>query len=677
MTGFGIVFHPLLPAPFLWAAACLVLFFALAAIRTGARGRWLRPLAVLAVLLAAANPHIDRETFVAERDILLVIADRSPSNRLDGREEEVSRALEAVRVRAESLGLELRLIETPRRTGRTDLLTPLAAALAEVPRDRLSAILVLSDGLIEDGAETGPVVAAGVPVHVLLSGDPLVPDRRLRILRAPEYGIVDRPLAVTLMVEDRNLPVTESAMLTISRPGSESEQRLIAVGQPVEITLTPASRGMMSTLFEIAPGEGESYLENNRAILDIEAVRDRLRVLLVSGEPHPGERVWRDTLKSDPAVDLVHFTILRLPSSQDPTPTAELSLIPFPTERLFAEQLSDFDLVIFDRYSLRGVLESRYFENLRNYVEQGGAILVSNGPEYAGSQSLYRTALAPVLPVAPSGEVRFKGFRPAVTALGRRHPVTRGLDEVTAGRWFRSVPGRAIAGDLLMTAADETPLLVLARVGEGRIATLMSDHVWLWARNIEGGGPYEELLRRLVHWLMKEPDLEEEALGARGLDGEIEIMRRSLSADGATVEVEAPDGTRRTIVLTPGADGLATARIPAAEDGFYRLRDDRFETTVAIGPANGPERMRYLPEAGALAPLAEATGGTIRWLKDGSPEFRRTIAGAKAGGRTFIGLPRREAMRTIAIEEHPLLPPALWLLLLLTLLALTWLRESR
>ena len=98
--------------------------------------------------------------------------------------------------------------------------------------------------------------------------------------------------------------------------------------------------------------------------MQINGVRDRLRVLLVSGEPHAGERTWRNLLKSDASVDLVHFTILRPPEKQDGVPVDELSLIAFPTRELFIEKIEDFDLIIFDRYRRRGILPSLYLENI-------------------------------------------------------------------------------------------------------------------------------------------------------------------------------------------------------------------------------------------------------------------------------------------------------------------------
>ena len=229
----------------------------------------------------------------------------------------------------------------------------------------------------------------------------------------------------------------------------------------------------------------------------VNGVRDRLRVLLVSGEPHAGERVWRNLLKSDPSVDLVHFTILRPPEKQDDTPIRELSLIAFPIRELFDTKLDDFDLIIFDRYSRRGVIPDAYLDNVVRYVRNGGALLDAAGPNFGTPMSLARTPLGTILPAEPTGEVYDEGFKPALTDLGRRHPVTEGLPgagprdgEASWGRWFRQVDTRVRHGGVVLMTGDRgDPLLVLDRVGKGRVAQLMSDEMWFWARGFEGGGP--------------------------------------------------------------------------------------------------------------------------------------------------------------------------------------------
>ena len=314
---------------------------------------------------------------------------------------------------------------------------------------------------------------------------------------------------------------------------------------------------------EAAAVDGELTAVNNRAVVVIDGVRDKLRVLLVSGEPHAGERTWRNLLKSDASVDLVHFTILRPPEKQDGTPINELSLIAFPTRELFQQKINEFQLIIFDRYARQGVLQMIYFDNIVRYVRQGGAVLVAAGRDYASPTSLWRTPLVSVLPAEPSGQTTETPYFPRLSELGKRHPVTRGLegsaeDPPHWSHWFRSVDARAEKGTTVMEGPEGKPLLQLSREGEGRVALLLSDHIWLWARGFEGGGPHIDLLRRLSHWLMKEPDLEEEALRLSVRGHDLTVQRQTMADTVDQVTLTMPSGKTQTLTLSSGrARGVA------------------------------------------------------------------------------------------------------------------------
>src|SRR5213078_871238 len=221
----------------------------------------------------------------------------------------------------------------------------------------------------------------------------------------------------------------------VRRDGEVINERTVLSGQTVNVDIDIKHAGPNIVEIEASPLENELTPVNNRAVVAIDGVRDKLRVLLVSGEPHSGERTWRNLLKSDASVDLIHFTILRPPEKQDGTPINELSLIAFPTRELFSPRpqgrLDDFRLIIFDRYA-RQVLPILYFENIARYVRQGGAVLVAAGPDYASPTSLWRTPLDSVLPAEPSGRTTDMPYRARLSELGKRHPVTRGLEGADA-----------------------------------------------------------------------------------------------------------------------------------------------------------------------------------------------------------------------------------------------------
>lgn len=658
--------------------------FVIYALLIRARGTWLRLAFLTLAIVTLLNPQWVREEREGLSDVALVVVDESQSQSLGERRGQAEAALSEIDAFvAGQRNLELALRRVPPARGGSEgtrLMEPLSQALADIQPERLAGVVVISDGVIHDRAAGAGLGAVGAPVHVLLTGNRNVIDRELVVERVPEFALVDRPVPIELRVQDNGVGAASGrARITVRQDGRTVVEQEVSVGRNVSVWVTPERRGPMLLDVEVTPLEGEVSALNNRAILNVNAVRDRLRVLLISGEPHPGERVWRAALKADPAVDLVHFTILRLPTSRDRTPVNQLSLIPFPTEQLFEEQLQDFDLVVFDRYTLRGVLQLRYLRNLAQYVEEGGAVLVSTGPEFTGPASLFHTPIASVLPTAPTGGLVEQGFTPALSAAGRRHPVTSDLGNGAEewGRWFRLVPARTRGGDVLMTGPANLPLLVLWRVGEGRVAQLLSDQIWFWARGLEGGGPHGELLRRAAHWLMQEPELEEEALRLTADGDTLTVSRQSMVSEGGVVTVTGPDGTKQTIALSPAGNGLSQATLTVEQVGLYSASDGERMAVAGAGAVNALEFQSLVPTDAHLRLIAEANDGGLFWLADGMPALRRVSASASGAGEGWAGLRRRDAFRTLRLSQVPLLPPALVLALLGVLAALGWWRESR
>src|SRR6185437_13318033 len=448
------------------------------------------------------------------------IVDKSPSQNFGDRNAQTDAARATLIERLKRIpGLEVRVAEAGEADGETDgtrLFSALSATLADVPPDRVAGAIMITDGRVHDVPADAAALGFAAPLHALITGHKDEIDRRVVLTQTPRFGIVGQSQTIGFRVEDQGAKVG-TAQVTVRRDGETLEQRNVTVGAEVKVAIPIPHAGQNIVEVEAAPVPNELTQVNNRAVISIDGVRDKLRVLLVSGEPHAGERTWRNLLKSDASVDLVHFTILRPPEKQDGTPINELSLIAFPTRELFQQKISEFQLIIFDRYARQGVLPMIYFDNIAQYVRAGGAVLIAAGPDYASPTSIWRTPLDAILPAEPSGDVTEVPFRPALTEAGKRHPVTRGLEGSQSNpphwsEWFRLVDTKRANGTSVMQGPDGKPLLVLAREGEGRVALLLSDHIWLWARGYEGGGPHLDLLRRLSHWLMKQPDLEEEAL---------------------------------------------------------------------------------------------------------------------------------------------------------------------
>ncbi len=685
----GIAFAPLISAPELWAAIAAACLFSLLLFASRSRGAVVRSVALTLIVLALANPSLTREHRDPLNSVAVVIVDKSPSQSFGDRTRQTEDARAAVVERLHRIpGLEVRTVEAGQADGETDgtrLFTALGSALADVPADRVAGVIMITDGRVHDVPTNAGTLGFAAPVHALITGHKGERDRRVALIAAPRFGIVGQPQTIIYRVEDQGANAG-TAEVTVRRDGDVIDQHTVPVDvqQSVEIPIPHGGPNIVE--IEAAPLPGELTQVNNRAVVSIDGVRDKLRVLLVSGEPNAGERTWRNLLKSDPSVDLVHFTILRPPEKQDGTPINELSLIAFPTRELFQQKIDQFQLIIFDRYARQGVLPMIYFDNIARYVRDGGAVLVAAGPDYASPTSVWHTPLDSVLPAEPTGEVTDQAFHPRLTELGERHPVTRGLQGADGNpphwsQWFRIVDTRNTTGTAVMQGPDQKPLLVLSRDGEGRVALLLSDQLWLWARGFQGGGPHLDLLRRLSHWLMKEPDLEEEALRLTVSGHNLVVKRQTMADQVADVTLTSPSGATRTLKLSPTEPGVWESSVAANELGLWRATDGKLNALVNIGPANPLEYAEVTSTTSVMSPLTDATGGASVRLDDGSglnvPRIVAVRSGDTYKGDDWIGLKMRDASVVRGIGVLPVFAGMIGLLLLLGSLAGAWAREGR
>jgi len=685
----GVAFAPLVGLQVLWAAIAVAALLSLLLLVSRSRAGVIRTLALALIVLALANPSLTREDREPLSSVAVVVVDKSPSQNFGERARQTEAARAALVERLHHIrGLDLRVVEAGQSDGETDgtrLFTALATALADVPPDRVAGAIMITDGRVHDVPAEASALGFAAPVHALVTGNQRERDRRIALISAPRFGIVGQTQTITYRVEDQGAQ-SRTADVTVRRDGDVVETRSIPVGAPQRVDVPIPHGGPNIVEIEAAPLEGELTTVNNRAVVSIDGVRDKLRVLLVSGEPHAGERTWRNLLKSDASVDLVHFTILRPPEKQDGTPINELSLIAFPTRELFQQKIGEFQLIIFDRYARQGVLPIMYFDNITRYVREGGAVLVAAGPDYASPTSIWRTPLDAVLPAEPSGTVTERGFHARLSELGKRHPVTRDLEGSDSdpphwSRWFRLVDTRSPNGVTVMQGPEDKPLLVLSREGEGRVALLLSDQLWLWARGFEGGGPHLDLLRRLSHWLMKEPDLEEEALRLIVTGHNLVVRRQTMAEEAADVTLTSPSGATRTVKLAPKEPGAWESTLAANELGLWRATDGKLNALVNIGPANPREFSEVTSTTDVLAPIAAATGGDSRRLDDGGGMNVPRILGVRSGdtyhGEDWLGLKLRDASVVRGIGVLPVFAGLLGLLLLVGSLAGTWAREGR
>jgi uncharacterized membrane protein len=691
---FSVTFLPELGWPVIGGLGALVVLGTALALWRGLPGWGLRAVALGLLVLSLAGPQLQREEREGLKNIGFMVVDRSESTTLEDRSAQIEDAAVRLRADIEALStpadpLELRVIDLPPDDSGQDqgtrLLTALDEAAAHVAPGQIAGAVLLTDGQIHD---SGRLESFPGPVHALIAGEQGGFDLALAADTAPNFGIVGESVVFELTAQIHGAATVEDAVVVeVSIDGGGARPYRLKVGEttPLKIDITHGGANVVDIL--LPPREGELTTRNNRVIATVTGVRDRLRVLLVSGEPHPGGRTWRDLLKSDPTVDLIHFTILRPPAKQDGTPVSELSLIAFPTRELFLEKIDSFDLIVFDRYQWRGVLASAYLANITRYVNDGGAVLVASGPAFAGAQSLSRTPLSEILPAEPTLDILEEPFLPRVSEIGQRHPVTAGLEQAAGmgpegpkwGRWLRQIDVEAISGHAVMQGIGERPLLILDRVGDGRVALMASDHAWLWSRGYEGGGPQADLLRRLAHWLMREPELEEEAVFAHVQGSRVLVERRTLAAEppGPMVATAPNDVDTRELSYEQVGPGRWQALLEGADEGLWRFSDGTLSAVAAVGPPSPAEYVAPLATADVLAPLADTTGGRVAWLGDGVPEMRLVSESRRAHSRRWIAFHSRDAYRVTGVRLTPLLPAWLAVLAVGLLMLVAWRREGR
>jgi len=683
MTIQDIVFSPLIPWPVLTVLAVFAILPALFALAQGLRGGLFRLGIALLLITLAAGPSLLQEQREKLNDIALLAIDQSPSQTLADRTERTQTLHKELKNRLKTLPhLEVREVFFSKGQNETFLFDALNQAAADIPAERLAGTLVVTDGRIHDV----PPQKTDRPFHTLLTGKKNERDRRIVITEVPNYGIVGGRVWVRFVVIDKGL--SPGARVGVSVETGDAPPRRIEarVDQPRRIVVPIERAGTIPVRLSVDPVEGDITPVNDKAALTINGVRDRLRVMLLSGQPHAGERTWRDLFKSDPAVDLVHFTILRPPEKTDFTPLKELALIQFPVAELFEKQINNFDLVIFDRFFVRFVVSDARLKTITQFVtEKGGAVMVAAGPDFAGPRSLAATPIGDILPGQPDGRIWEGTMRPQPTDMGRKHPITASLAktaEVDWGPWLRHIGAKIGRGYSLIESNTGHPLLVVDRVGKGRVALVLSDHIWLWARGYEGGGPHLPLLRGLAHWLMKEPDLEEERL-VLAIKGErLQIERHSLKDSLPPAVVTGPDGGQVELDLAQDKNGSFKGQTAASQIGLYKVTQGALSAWAVAGDPNAPEWREVTTSDALLGPLSKASKGGLVWDADQRVPLLRSVApGAAAAGSGWLGLTANDQYKVVGVSETSLVDTPLaalgGLVLLFALLLGGWLRESR
>tara|TARA_B100000214_G_scaffold322259_1_gene258144 strand:- start:3573 stop:5609 length:2037 start_codon:yes stop_codon:yes gene_type:complete len=673
-------FYPLININFLIALMVLSLIVIFIGFKLKAPGNIFRAMLLCLIILSISNPTIISENRENIPDTVAVVLDLSPSQDINNRKDIAQKTYNNIKNELEKINnLDVRLKTINGERG-SKIFEPLNSMIGDVPAERLAGAIIITDGQISDSPTLLDNFNFKSPINVLLTGNKEEKDRRLIIESSPRFGIVGEEINIDIKVEDISAS-SPNALVSINMNDEIEQSRSIPIGEIVTITMPLERAGITSLNIEVEAGKEELTLQNNKAVVEINAIRERLKVMLVSGEPNMGLRSWRNLLNSDPSVDLIHFTILRPPNKQDLTPVGELSLIPFPSRELFQANLNDFDLIIFDQYHLRGILPQFYLKNVVEYVVNGGALLDASGPSYAGPYSLSLSPLQNILPTEPTGDVVLQEFIPIMTNYGERHPVTANLKDNISnnwGPWYRMVEGITIAGDVLLEGPEARPLLVLNRVGQGRVAQILSDQSWVWTKPGSNKGPQADLLRRLVHWLMKEPELEENELSARIDNNTILITKNSLTLDNKPIISISPDNTKKEIILEDIGKGKQIGKILSPQEGTWKFSSGNSKITLIVGNSNASEYLDVRTTDNIVEPIVEFTSGSINWVNNENlPKIRHLPKSKLVENNDHIKLVKNEKYFVKSLQQSTLTPWYLILVLSLFLLFLAWYRETK
>jgi len=658
MTGW-LTFEPSLAWPALGALATVLILVALAAIASRAPGAIIRLAGFLLILAVLANPAWRARTTSPLPDVALVLLDQSGSMAINNRPAMAARALAALQASAGGTHLDIVRV-APAPTGGTDLAPALATGLAAIQPSQLAGVIAITDG------EVAPLPGLPhAPFTALLAAAGEETDRELRLMDQPAYGLVGQNATLRFTVLDHGADdAGATATVTIAEDGVPVASTQAVIGASATVSLPIRHAGPIVVTAAVTPLPDEVSRLNDTAAFTLTGIRKRLKVLLISGNPDQGERAWRVLLKSDPAVELIHFTILRLPGEQIDAAPQDLALVPFPIRELFEADINKFDLIILDDFNARGLLQPAYLINIANFVTKGGALFAEVGPEFASADSLAISPLGPILPATPvEPGIVTQTFAPEVTSLGARDPVTAPFADATLAPWFRMESASVTSGDILMTGADNLPLLVLGPEGQGRVGMLLSDQLWLWTRSGHDG-PALPLLRRTVHWLLREPALEAESLSITLAPDNLTVTRQTLkSGNPGDITITAPDGTLARIPFHAAQPGqfTATLAIPPDATGIWRAANNGETAYAARTPENTAEYENLAATAAILRPRAN----DIIWLgQTPAPNLQPLLR-------------PRHAVQVTGERLVPLLPPVPTLLLAFAMIALAWWREGK
>ena len=424
---------------------------------------------------------------------------------------------------------------------------------------------------------------------------------------------------------------------------------------------------------------------NNYQIHEIEGIQDKLKVMLISGEPNMGLRNLRNILNSDPNIELLHFTILRPPTKRDLTPVKELSLIPFPTQELFAADISKFNLIIFDQYGLQGILPPKYLDNISKFVVSGGALLDIVGKKHLTKDSLINSPIKQILPTIPLENLNNKSFKPELTKVGKRHPITNKLKdnykEKPWGEWTNYTRSQLTSGKVLLNYEND-PLLVVDNVGKGRVVQMLSSDSWIWQKSLDNKGPLIELIRNIIQWLLKNPKLDEDFISLNKENNLIKIKLNSISSGDIYAEIVTPSKEFLKFKLKDTGNGIFEGEFKSLERGkFQMIWQDKTKYFI-INDMNNKEVEEITSTDYKIKSYVEKNNTftknfNILWNDQSTPKVLKIYNNKILGGKNWIGVIEKNVPKMSENSKQKLFNWYTIFMFLVFLIFLSWYKEGK
>ena len=652
---------------------------------------YLRVLIFLTFLIFILNPQINKKHAEFHKDIVIVVTDMTQSiieTRKDKEVETIHKDLSSQLYKLgniEQINIKLnnnKIIEYNEKEKETSLFKEVNNVINNLNIERLSGIIVITDGQILDLHNYNKLLSK-TPIHYILVGNKKEKDRILKTTNVPKYAILGKKYELSVEIIDN----IEKKDLKTEFFLNEKlvDTKYLSPNNNFKIPLPKLSIG--KNILEIRTEEANKEISklNNYQIHEIDGIQNKLKVMLISGEPNMGLRNLRNILNSDPNIELLHFTILRPPTKRDLTPVKELSLIPFPTQELFAADISKFNLIIFDQYGLQGILPPKYLENISNFVFSGGALLDIVGKKHLTRDSLINSPIKQILPTKPLESISNESFRPKLTGVGKRHPITNKLKnnyrEKPWGKWTNYTRSQLTSGKVLLHHEND-PLLAVDNVGKGRVVQILSSDSWIWQKSQDNKGPLIELTRNIIQWLLKNPKLEENFVNFYKDNNLIKIKLNSVSSGDINTKIVTPNKKSINLKLKDTGNGIFEGEFKSLERGkFQMIWKDKIKYFI-LDDINNKEVEEIISTDNKIKSYIEENiiftkNFNVVWNDGDTPKIIRIYNNKILSGKNWIGVLEKNAPKISEISKQKLFNWYTIFMFLVFLIFFCWYKEGR